>query len=193
MRKITFTHNKLFVSLISVLILISSTNANHIINEEIKNTKHINNYVRSDACEILKQMRKQYIVKVEPVEKIIIKEEDLFLISAYDLSYQSCQKSRGNSEYGITASGFNLKGHTLQSARVISVDPSIIPLGSKVRLTFKENEYKRYNGIYKALDVGGRIKGHRIDLFYGDFNSSKPNRKTISFGLAHAIVTILND
>ena len=151
MRKITFTHNKLFVSMISVFILISSTNANHVINED-KNIK-FTNYVRSDACEILNQMRKQYIVKVSPKEKVIIKEENLFLVSAYDLSFQSCQKSRGNSEYGITASGFNLKGHTLQSARVISVDPTIIPLGSKVMLTFKENEYKRYNGIYKALDV----------------------------------------
>ena len=159
MRKNPLKHTKLFATFISVFILIGSTNGNHVINKDINSIKHINNYVRSDAnVNILEAMRKRYIVKVKPVEKEIIKKENIFLVTVYDLSVQSCGKSRGNSDYGITASGYDLRGHTLSSAKVISVDPSIISLGSKVRLTFKEDKYKKYNNIYTASDIGGGIK-----------------------------------
>jgi len=43
-------------------------------------------------------------------------------------------------------------------ARVVAVDPSVIPLGSKV-------EIKGY-GVYYAEDIGGAIKGNRIDVFH---------------------------
>jgi len=191
MGKNPLKHTKLFATFISVFVLISSANGNHVVKEDIKNTKQINNYVRSDACEILKQMRKHYIVKVKPVEKVITKKENLFLVTVYDLSIQSCGKSRGSKNYGITASGYDLKGHTLESARVISVDPNIIPLGSKVRLTFKEDKYKKYNSIYTARDVGGKIKNRKIDLFVGDnFWSSK---KIKDFGATACNVEIIKE
>ena len=192
MRKNPLKHNILFVSVISAFILYGSTNGNHVVNKNINNINHINNtnsYVRSDVCEILNQMRKQYIVK--PKEKVIIKEENLFLVSAYDLSYQSTQKSRSSKGYGITASGFSLKGHTLQSARVIAGDPNIIPPRSKVRLKFKNDKYKQYDGIYFCLDQGGLIKGQKIDLFVGDnFWSSK---KIKDFGVTECEVEIIKE
>ena len=189
MRKNPLKHNILFVSMISAFILYGSTNGNHVVNKDIRNTKHIN-YARSDVCEVLKQMRKQYIVKVKPKE-VIVKQENLFIVTAYDLSFNSCGKSRGTEGYGITASGYDLRGHTLSSARIISVDPSIIPLGSKVRLTFKEDKYKRYDNIYTALDKGGLIKNQRIDLFVGDNIWSK--NKIKDFGVAQAYVEIIKD
>ena len=189
MRRNSLKHNILFVSVISVFFLYGSINGNHVVNKDIRNTKHIN-YVRSDACEILKQMRKQYIAKFKP-EKVIAKQESLFIVSAYDLSFQSCQKSRGNSEYGITASGYDLRGHTLSSAKIISVDPKLIPLGSKVKLTFKEDKYKKYNSVYTASDVEGKIKGHRIDLFIGDNIWSR--KKIKEFGVTECNVEIIND
>jgi len=189
MRKNPLKHTKLFVTFISVFILISSTNGNHVINKDIKSVKHINNYVRSDVCETLKQMRKQYIVKVKPKEKVVTKKENIFLVTVYDLSFQSCQKSRGNSEYGITASGYDLRGHTLSSARIISVDPTIISLGSKVRITFKEDKYKKYNGIYTASDIGGGIKNNKIDLFVGDNIWSRKNIR--DFGVRECVVEII--
>ena len=189
MRKNPLKHTKLFVTFISVFILIGSTNGNHVINKDIKSIKHIDN-VRSDAnVNILEEMRKQYIVKVKPVEKVIPKKENIFLVTVYDLSFQSCQKSRGNSDYGITASGYDLRGHTLSSAKVISVDPTIISLGSKVRLTFKEDKYKKYNGIYTASDVGGGIKNKKIDLFVGDNIRSRKNIR--DFGVRECVVEII--
>ncbi|MCA1021516.1 3D domain-containing protein [Halobacillus litoralis] len=56
---------------------------------------------------------------------------------------------------GITYTGVNLKENP--NARVIAVDPSVIPLGSKV-------EIEGY-GTFKAEDIGGAIKGNRIDMF----------------------------
>ena len=190
MRRNSLKHNILFVSVISAFILYGSTNGNHVANKDIRNTKHINNYVRSDVCEVLKQMRKQYIVEVKPKE-VIVEQENLFIVSAYDLSFNSCQKSRGSKGYGITSSGFDLRGHTMDSARIISVDPHIIPLGSKVRLTFKEDKYKRYDNIYTALDKGGLIKNQRIDLFVGDNIWSK--NKIKDFGVTQAYVEIIKD
>ncbi|CAM4002659.1 LysM peptidoglycan-binding domain-containing protein [Mesobacillus thioparans] len=56
---------------------------------------------------------------------------------------------------GITKTGVNLK--TNPNAKVIAVDPSVIPLGSKV--------YVEGYGYATAEDTGGAIKGNRIDVF----------------------------
>ncbi|WLV24317.1 LysM peptidoglycan-binding domain-containing protein [Aciduricibacillus chroicocephali] len=55
---------------------------------------------------------------------------------------------------GVTATGVNLKAN--RNAKVIAVDPSVIPLGSKV--------YVPGYGTAIAADTGGAIKGNRIDV-----------------------------
>ena len=89
-------------------------------------------------------------------------------VTAYDLSEASCNKGTSHPAYGLTATGKNLAGNTLESARAIAVDPRVIPLGSKVRIKFKDKEMQQYNGVYTACDTGGAINGNRIDLFAGD-------------------------
>ena len=44
------------------------------------------------------------------------------------------------------------------NAKVIAVDPSVIPLGSQV--------YVEGYGYAVAADKGGAIKGHKIDVFF---------------------------
>ena len=56
----------------------------------------------------------------------------------------------GNGNY--TATGSRLK------KGIVSVDPKIIPLGTKI--------YVEGYGYAIADDVGGAIKGHRIDLAF---------------------------
>ncbi|MBN8193230.1 LysM peptidoglycan-binding domain-containing protein [Bacillus sp. NTK074B] len=56
---------------------------------------------------------------------------------------------------GTTATGLNLKENP--DAKVIAVDPNVIPLGSKV--------YVEGYGYATAEDTGGAIKGNRIDVF----------------------------
>lgn len=68
---------------------------------------------------------------------------------------------------GITATGINLKKNP--SAKVIAVDPKVIPLGTKVHV----------EGYGEAIagDKGGAIKGNKIDVFI----SSK--QKAINWGV----------
>ncbi|MDQ0199497.1 3D domain-containing protein [Neobacillus ginsengisoli] len=67
--------------------------------------------------------------------------------SAYTMNCTRCS--------GITATGINLKKNPNQ--KVISVDPKVIPLGSKV--------YVEGYGYAIAADTGGAMKGNKIDVF----------------------------
>lgn len=67
--------------------------------------------------------------------------------TAYTASCEGCS--------GITKTGVDLKANP--DAKVIAVDPNVIPLGSKV---FVEGY-----GYATAEDIGGAIKGNKIDLF----------------------------
>ena len=80
---------------------------------------------------------------------------------------------------GLTASG--------TSARVgaIAVDPSVIPLGSKLYITSADGTSWVY-GYAVAEDTGGAIKGNRIDLYYNS------EAQCNSFGRRTAKVYILN-
>ena len=56
---------------------------------------------------------------------------------------------------GRTKTGFNLRANP--SAKVIAVDPKVIPLGTKV--------WVEGYGTAIAADTGGAIKGNKIDVF----------------------------
>lgn len=82
--------------------------------------------------------------------------------SAYTFSCQRCS--------GTTALGINLRKHPNQ--KVISVDPRVIKLGTKV--------YVEGYGYAIAADTGGAIKGKTIDVFYSSYNKCiKWGRKTV--------------
>ncbi|MFZ7942404.1 MULTISPECIES: LysM peptidoglycan-binding and 3D domain-containing protein [Bacillaceae] len=88
--------------------------------------------------------------------------------TAYTASCQGCS--------GITATGINLIENPNQ--KVISVDPAVIPLGSKV--------YVEGYGEAIAGDTGGAIKGNRIDVFI-------PSKQdAINFGVKQLKVTIID-
>ena len=114
------------------------------------------------------------------------------VVTGYDLSVQSCGKTEDHPAYGITASGESLAGHDLYSARAIAVDPSVIPLGSRVRIIFDNSEVSQYNGIYTAVDTGRAIRGTRIDLFFGDTGSGNVSEEALNFGVQDATVYILD-
>lgn len=75
--------------------------------------------------------------------------------TAYTANCEKCS--------GITATGVNIKKHP--EKKVISVDPNVIPLGSKV--------YVEGYGYATAADTGGAIKGNRIDIFIPSDSKAK--------------------
>jgi 3D (Asp-Asp-Asp) domain-containing protein len=62
------------------------------------------------------------------------------------------------------ATAYSLRGRTASGRMVgrglIAADPSLLPLGSRVRL-----EHPGYSGEYLVADTGGRIRGRRIDIW----------------------------
>lgn len=108
-------------------------------------------------------------------------------VTAYTLSPGSCGKGAGHPAYGRTATGKNIAGHTLESARTIAVDPSVIPLGSRVRIKFNSPKWQHLNGVYIAADTGGAIRGNRIDLFFGESN----DRGAMAFGRQTATLEVI--
>jgi 3D (Asp-Asp-Asp) domain-containing protein len=77
---------------------------------------------------------------------------------------------------GITKTGVDLNANP--DTKVIAVDPSIIPLGSKV--------YVEGYGYATAEDTGGAIKGNRIDVFVPEQNDA------LQWGRKQVKVTIID-
>ena len=77
--------------------------------------------------------------------------------SAYDLSFASTGKNPGDPAYGITKMG------TVARHGVVAVDPRVIRLGSNLYVESMDG-WSDY-GYARAEDIGGAIKGDRIDLF----------------------------
>lgn len=81
------------------------------------------------------------------------------VVSVRATAYCLCKKCTGKTPsspgYGHTASGFVIIPG--QDMKVISVDPTVIPLGSQV--------YVEGYGYAIAADTGGAIKGNKIDVY----------------------------
>lgn len=78
--------------------------------------------------------------------------------------------SHEESTSGITATGYNIKENP--NMKLIAVDPSIIPLGSKV--------WVEGYGEAIAGDTGGAIKGHKIDVLMPSGSQARSwGRKTV--------------
>ena len=76
---------------------------------------------------------------------------------------------------GVTSTGFNLKKNP--NAKIIAVDPKVIPLGTKV--------WVEGYGEAIAADKGGSIKGNKIDVFM------PTTKKAYSWGRRTVTVKIL--
>lgn len=88
--------------------------------------------------------------------------------TAYTANCEGCS--------GITSTGIDLRANP--DAKVISVDPNVIPLGSKV--------YVEGYGNAIAGDTGGAIKGNIIDIFI------PTQEAALQWGRKEVKVTILN-
>jgi len=101
--------------------------------------------------------------RVAESKKVVTRGSGKRTLGVFSVSaYCDCEKCCGKTD-GITSSGTHVK-----EGRTIAVDPDVIPIGSKV--------YIEGVGYRIAEDIGGAIKGNKIDLF---FNS---HQEALDFG-----------
>lgn len=105
------------------------------------------------------------LLKKEPVDAIEVFE---MTATAYTAYCKGCT--------GITKTGINLRENP--GKKVIAVDPSVIPLGSKV--------WVEGYGEAVAADVGSAIKGNIIDVFIPNYDEA------IAWGRKKVTVKVLN-
>jgi 3D (Asp-Asp-Asp) domain-containing protein len=114
---------------------------NHLKSDKIKPKQVLKLSGTATKAPAKKTVAKRTTVKTTAYKTITVKA------TAYTASCKGCS--------GITTTGINLKKNP--KAKVISVDPRVIPLGSKV--------YVDGYGYAVAGDKGGGIKGNSIDVF----------------------------
>lgn len=100
--------------------------------------------------------------------------------TAYTASLKDTGKAPGHPLFGITATGMKAK------KGIIAVDPKVIPLHTKMYVEILDKNTPDY-GFCMAGDVGGAIKGNKIDLYYDS------QEYVDRFGVKKARVYILHD
>ena len=101
-----------------------------------------------------------------------------YSIGSFAITYYSAYDG---TQIGITAGGTSMAGgniYTSDGYRIIATDPSVIPLGTIVRVTTSNGE----SFLAKADDTGGAVKGNKIDIAV-----SSPNQ---AFALGRGTATI---
>ncbi|CAH0347568.1 G5 and 3D domain-containing protein [Bacillus sp. CECT 9360] len=113
--------------------------------KEIKRSLISENLIKKQTDKVVAVGTKSFVAQVSRGEQ---GGREFYVSStAYTASCNGCS--------GTTATGINLKKNP--GAKVIAVDPRVIPLGSKV--------YVEGYGYAIAGDTGGAIKGNKIDVF----------------------------
>ncbi|MDI6600912.1 MAG: ubiquitin-like domain-containing protein [Thermoanaerobacteraceae bacterium] len=113
------------------------------------------------------------VLKTSRGDTIRYTKQLTMIATAYDATYESTGKRPGDRDYGITYTGVPVR------EGIVAVDPKVIPLGTKL--------YVEGYGYALAADIGGAIKGNRIDLYYDD------PKKVDRFGVKKLKVYVLAD
>jgi len=83
-----------------------------------------------------------------------------------------------------TATAYSLRGRTASgqpaSRGLIAADPSVLPLGTRVRV-----EAGSWSGEYVVADTGGAVKGRRIDIW------TPTTQEALQFGRRPVKLTVL--
>ena len=88
----------------------------------------------------------------------------LFIVWSLSVSIAIAQsRNRVDGRYGATA--YSSAGQTasgdMTHRRIVAADPTILPLGSRIRITAAG----RYSGEYTVEDTGSKIHGRQLDIF----------------------------
>lgn len=104
-------------------------------------------YISSDQIEGPKTLEEAINLEKYPKKKVIA--------TGYTAGYESTGKSPGHPQYGITYSGVKVKRDLYST---IAADLNVFPLGTILYIP----DY----GYGVVADIGGAIKGNKIDLYF---------------------------
>lgn len=110
------------------------------------------------------------IVEQEPTEEPVVEVQPTALGEFKLTAYCTCEKCCGQWADGITYTGTQAT-----AGKTVAVDPKVIPLGSTLYIDGAE---------YVAEDIGGAIKGKRIDVLF------PTHQEALRFGVQYAEVAI---
>ncbi len=99
----------------------------------------------------------------KPVDQIV-------KVGALQVASRGGQDIRFSRAYDMVSTAYTHTGHNTATGvkptvGIVAVDPAVIPLGT--------NLYVEGYGNCRAMDVGGKIKGNRIDVFLDTNNEAK--------------------
>ena len=127
------------------------------------NTIHPNQKLKISSTTTASKPAKKAKTATTSSKKLKVVRTITVSATAYTANCKSCS--------GITALGLNLKKNP--KLKVISVDPKVIKLGTKV--------YIEGYGYAIAGDTGGAIRGKKIDLFVPSYKKAiQWGRKTVT-------------
>jgi 3D (Asp-Asp-Asp) domain-containing protein len=127
-----------------------------------KQTEYMQNQI--DILEIMLENQEQDASEPE--------QEQEYLGTFTVTHYCPCEECCGKSD------GITFTGTQAQEGKTIAVDPEIIPLGSTVIMDGQE---------YIAEDIGGAIKGNRLDIFMNSHQAA------LQAGVVQAEVYVLEE
>lgn len=121
---------------------------------------------------LITTIRETPSIQVEPETTVQMVPVKIDLGTFKTTAYCDCVECCGKSD-GITKSGVKT-----QEGRTIAVDPDVIPLGSVVEIDGVE---------YIAEDIGGAIKGDRIDIYFDNHD------RALEYGVQYREVYMIEE
>ncbi|MCP3740940.1 3D domain-containing protein [Rossellomorea sp. BNER] len=190
---------KVLFSILTFIFFIATFNSEILAKSDKEQSKNkLDKFHNVEKGDILWEIANRYHVSIESVaERQELIEDDTF-VNVDDTNDSSSNKQQKAKEdqvikevnvtataytaycegcIGITKTGVDLRANP--DAKVIAVDPDVIPLGAKV--------YVEGFGYARAEDTGGAIKGNRIDIFI------PTEEKALEYGVRDIKVQILEE
>lgn len=149
--------------------------------EKIIDANGMKNDIIMPGQELLIPVKNTYMIAMEDQT---YKNQFIVTATAYCPCFECCGKTIDDEAYGITASGYNVFSG---EKNIIAADPDVLPLGTVVDLFLVfQCGGDQYIGQYYVEDIGGAVKGNRIDIFYFS------HEEAINFGVAEVLVSVYN-
>jgi len=108
--------------------------------------------IEQETVEYLLDLVEEYQIEITRLRELL----DAFKIDTFEATAYTHVKTAGVADINGTGDGITASGKRVKEG-LIAVDPSVIPLGTKV--------WVDGFGILTAADTGGAIKGNKIDIF----------------------------